>query len=239
MKLLYLLTFISCIFFCFGDAANRLLSFHTTGPDYYADGSVVLDNEWYALVWSSDGQFNGIDVNNNPIRENDRIILMAPLAENGHCPYTIFQIDSCSTNNFSYGEYAVYILDTRNTDLSKPSLASSDGTPVLINGLQLAANFKIDSTTAYCQSVNSYDWMLSDDTNVIQPVITSLKFKNEFVELIVTNLQSNIKYNVQMGMDLNEFNEYGLSIPQTGDNSVFKFNPKNSNFFRIVRENLN
>ena len=38
------------------------VSFQTTGPDKYADGETVLDGECYALVWTADGVFEGLNV---------------------------------------------------------------------------------------------------------------------------------------------------------------------------------
>lgn len=41
------------------NVADTRISFYTEGPDRYSDGTVVLDGESYALVWSKDGQFDG------------------------------------------------------------------------------------------------------------------------------------------------------------------------------------
>jgi hypothetical protein len=74
---------------CVDDAR---LSFRTTGPDRYADGTVVLDGECYALVWSKDGDFDGFDANGDCVDPEDRIVLVAPLAKGGRCPPVLFQI---------------------------------------------------------------------------------------------------------------------------------------------------
>ena len=224
----------------YGDGANKLLSFYTKGPDHYADGNVVLDNEWYALVWSDDGDFGGVDVNLDPVRDGDRVVLMAPLAENGHCPYTVFQIDSQSDDNLSSGKYAIYLLDTRNVTLSSPSKAQANGKPRLVNGLSIASEFEAGSVDAVGTSVKggSETWVASDDSEVKKPVITGFRLVNGRIELTVADLQPNVKYNIQMGTDPTELTTYGLTVPQTGDNTVFNLDPQDATFFQVVREGM-
>ena len=58
---------------------DRLLRFSTPGPDRYADGSLVLDGECYALVWSPKGTaFAGFNADGTVVSSNDRIVLAAP-----------------------------------------------------------------------------------------------------------------------------------------------------------------
>ena len=89
------------------------VSFSTKGPDCYADGSVVMDGECYALIWSKDGNFNGFDANGECIDPEDKIVLLAPVAKNGRCPPVLFQIPAAEAENLKNGQYAVYLLDTR------------------------------------------------------------------------------------------------------------------------------
>ena len=79
----------------FAEGANdTLITFSTNGaePDRYADGEVVMDGECYALVWSKDGVFEGIRADGEPIDSNDKVVLVAAVAENGHCPEVVILV---------------------------------------------------------------------------------------------------------------------------------------------------
>ena len=100
----------------FADGADdALVSFSTTGaePDRYADGTAVLDGECYALVWSSDGTFEGLLANGMPADPNDKVVLLAPVARNGHCPKVLFQIPASTARELAGGVFGVLLLDTR------------------------------------------------------------------------------------------------------------------------------
>ena len=98
----------------FAGADDVLVSFSTNGaePDRYADGEVVMNGECYALVWSSDGVFEGLNADGTPIDPNDRVVLVAPVAKNGHCPEVTFQIDAAEAKQQKNGQYGVLLLDS-------------------------------------------------------------------------------------------------------------------------------
>lgn len=106
----------------FADAANLCITFSTKGPDCYADGSVVKDGEWYALVWSPTDENPGELVQIK--KAEDEVVLAAPLAKDGHCPYTLFQVDSQALK--TTGFYYVCILDTRDA-AGRPAVPSVTG----------------------------------------------------------------------------------------------------------------
>ena len=64
----------------FAAVNDTLISFSTPGVDTYADGTAVRDGECYALVWSADGVFEGLDVNGRPLDAADAVVLVAPVA---------------------------------------------------------------------------------------------------------------------------------------------------------------
>ena len=228
----------------FGDAANRLLSFYTNGPDRYADGTTVLDREWYALVWSPDGEFGGVDVNLEPLRDGDRVVLMAPLAKNGRCPYTVFQIDSQSSDNRADGKYAIYMLDTRNVTLSSPSAADAQGKPKLVNGLAPAKEYTAEATDAAGAVAGGSAWAeSSDDTleeDMKRPRITGFRLVNGRIELKVADMLPNVKYNVQMGATPDRLDTYGLQFPKVGEGeeTTFELDPEDAKFFQIKRQKM-
>ena len=53
----------------------------TKGPDTYLGGKdVVMDGECYALVWSSDGAFNGFSADGSALDPADRVVSVGPVA---------------------------------------------------------------------------------------------------------------------------------------------------------------
>jgi len=96
--------------------ADTRISFHTEGPDRYSDGTVVLDGESYALVWSKDGQFDGFTASGGCVDAQDKVLLIAPIAKGGRCPSVLFQVPVAQAEELAGGKYAVYLLDTRVID---------------------------------------------------------------------------------------------------------------------------
>lgn len=93
---------------------DKVARFSTPGPDCYADGTLVADGECYALVWSPKGSvFAGFNADGTTISANDRVVLAAPLAKNGKCRDSIFQIPAAEYIELEGGEWAVCLVDTR------------------------------------------------------------------------------------------------------------------------------
>lgn len=98
----------------FAGINNVLVSFHTSGPDKYADGTTVVDGEIYALVWTPAGAtFAGINADGSAIAPS-KIAKKAPIARGGKCPNVTFQIPEEDANaNYPGGTWSVVLLDTR------------------------------------------------------------------------------------------------------------------------------
>ena len=82
------------------------ISFTVQG-DKYADGTAVLDGECYALVWSADGQFDGINVDGSAKDKNDKVLYVGSF-EKGQS--VTFQIEDGA---FTDGLFDIWVLDTR------------------------------------------------------------------------------------------------------------------------------
>lgn len=100
---------------------NVCLRFSTQGPDRYLDGNAVVDGEVYALVASKDGEFKGFNANGTVIDSgNDYVAVLAPVAKNGKCPPTWFQVRKEDPHlpawAFSSGKWGIFLLDTRLVD---------------------------------------------------------------------------------------------------------------------------
>ena len=117
------------------------LSFGTAGPDAYADGAPVLDGESYALVWTANETFGGLAADGSPAVAGDRLIVSAPLAKDGRCPETLFQISRKTAEALAEGTYGIVLLDTRVASAGgATNLAPRvGGKPTMLNGWGEAA----------------------------------------------------------------------------------------------------
>lgn len=228
----------------FADAANVLVSFSTVGPDTYADKTPVLDGEWYALVWSKDGVFEGVGIDGKAVDPNDEVVMMASLAKGGRCPYTIFQIDSKSVKAHDDGTYAVYLLDTRNA--ARTAVAAKDeatGLPKMLNGTLAAASYAAAAATAggvtAKTATGAASWAPSGiPADVPPPQIVSFKPNGAQVEISVDGMVPGVQYNVRMGRDVGKLDTFALQVPQMSDNSTFRINQGDAQFFQVTREPL-
>ena len=134
----------------FAAVDDTLISFSTPGPDKYADGTDVLPGEVYALVWSADGQFDGIKADGTTVDPADKVVLLAGAAKQGangtYCPPLLYQVDAELAATLANGVYAVYLLDTRVT--------AADGA-VAVGGVDENGKLK---------AVNSYGAVSGDTT---------------------------------------------------------------------------
>lgn len=136
----------------FAGMNNVVITFCSQGPDTYADGSTVLDGETYALVWTPDGAtFGGFNADGSAVVPS-RVVLKAPLAKEGKCPFVKYEIDErFAATNYTNGMWAVYLLDTRvfAADLGadgKPQATGAFGTAV--NGYGVVASAQTSAQTS-------------------------------------------------------------------------------------------
>ena len=249
-----LMTMIGAVGLAFAATAaidDALLAFSTVGPDKYADGTTVLDGECYALVWTKTGAtFGGIAADGSAVADTDKIVLVAALARDGHCPNVLFQIDSATADALADGTYGVYLLDTR--------VAAADGTtkPVgvkngklsLVNGYGLATEAtKVGKATGGGakkavekgtggQAVAAGAAIPKD---VPQPKITSIKIEGDYVRLTVQNLPGFMR--VSSGADVSADDTQGVAQATDGKtDEVILYAPKaagGSGFFKVIRNN--
>jgi len=226
----------------FADAANVLVSFSTT-EDRYADGTSVKDGEWYALCWSTDGVFEGLNLDCTPVDTNDLVCIVAPLAKGGKCPYTLFQIDSKDPECKRTGKYCVVMLDTRGTG-GKPATAGADGKPAVLNGSVIAANYTAGSATAGTTTDEKPEggaWAESAVAGDIpQPVIKGFKVINDAkVQIDVEGLVPNIPYAVKMGAAPDKLDTVDMTGAKAGEESTsFIINKGDAKFFQVTRKPL-
>ena len=242
MKTSKLVTFAAALLagaMVFADAANTLISFSTTA-DFYADGTAVKDGEWYALVWSQDGVFEGLNLDCTPVDAADKVIYVAALAKNGHCGYTIFQIDSKSAP--VGGVYGVMLLDTRDASGAVATASAETGKPAYVNGSVTAKEYTASSATsksAVAKVDTASSWSETVVADAKPAKITAFEVKGATVKITVGDMLPGLKYNVKMGESLDALETFALETPKTlVDDPTFEINAKDANFFQVVREPL-
>ena len=227
----------------FAAVDDTLISFSTPGPDKYADGTDVLPGEVYALVWSADGQFDGIKADGTTVDPADKVVLLAGVAKQGangtYCPPLLYQVDADLAKALANGVYAVYLLDTR--------VAAADGA-VAVGGVE---NGKL-------KAVNSYGAVSGDTTaaasagsitaakttaiggaavatlvEVEAPVITAIKPNGTKITISTSGLSPVAEYKVVTGA---KPGEVATEIDATADaNGDFTFEkPANGSFFKVI-----
>lgn len=243
-----LMTMIGAVGLAFAASAaidDALLAFSTVGPDKYADGTTVLDGECYALVRTLPGAtFGGIAADGTAVAETDEIVLLAPLAKNGHCPKVLFQIPSDKTE----GTFGVYLLDTRvmAADGTTKPAGMKNGKLSLVNGYGLATEAtKVGKasggvTTAAEKETSGGQAVAAGAVapkGVQQPKITSIKIEGDYVKLTVQNLPGFMR--VSSGANVSADDAQGSAQATDGKtDEVILYAPKaaaGSGFFKVIR----
>lgn len=226
-----------------GDAR---ISFSTKGPDRYADGSVVMDGECYALVWSNDGKFDGFTANGECIDSYDRIALIAPVARDGRCPPVLFQIPQIEAEELAGGQYAVYLLDTRiaSGEAVRPC-GTVNGKLALMNGYGAAsANLAVGGLSAKtaAETENGAAGLVASNVSAApadceQPRIKSMRIEGDNVFLTVENLKGFMR--VRSGGDLTASDSATAAVETSGEGGevtlVTRKPESPSGFFKVIR----
>ena len=155
----------------FAAANDLLITFSTPGPDTYADGTTVLDGERYALCWSED--FSQFSIKPDGTAEGGKVVLAAPVAKGGRCPTTVFEINATyAAQNFTGGEWAIYMLDTRK--FSATGVASL-GSASSVNTFGLVGNSVAVSKGSAGGLLTGSATAMSATGEVAAPSITGIK----------------------------------------------------------------
>ena len=183
----------------FAGANDLLIMFSTPGPDKYADGSVVLDGESYALVWTAaDG--------------SQKAVLSAPFAKNGRCAPVLFIVDENDAPKYKDGEWGVYLLDSRDfaKDPSGKTLSALDanGLPKFVNA-KAAVKDGIASASGFESAIakggvaaGAYDLA---EAGVPAPKVTGIKIVGANVVVTVKDTVPFVGYTLQAGSDVQNF----------------------------------
>ena len=223
---------------------NLLVTFSTKGEDRYADGSRVKDGENYALVWTRTGAtFAGIAVDGKAVGDaaDNRVLCVAPLAKDGHCPEVVVEIDKEEADRYvGTGAFSLHLLDTR-TAAGEPS-----GVETGVNGFSSAQAVTLSAEEQF-QTVAAPTAMYADNDTVLPESlasarITSIEVKDGIVRLTVAPTSKLLRYGVSSGNQLTTIARDTTIAPKDGNDEgdlVFETPVKGPTaFFTIGRAPL-
>ncbi|MBO7721976.1 MAG: hypothetical protein J6T01_06185 [Kiritimatiellae bacterium] len=219
---------------------DALLTFSTSGPDRYADGSSVMEGEVYALVWTRDGAaFAGVNLDGSLVRPDDSVFVIAqPNARVkvvdgelcGYCPPTIFQVKAGFEAGHPGGTYQVVLLDTR-APLEDGTLrpAGPDGrvqgwgvvTTLTHKPVAGGLSFMKNSLAAPMTARTTTASALPPELDELKPRITSFSVEDGVVRLTFTGGSGALLYNIAAGgTPAADENRHAAFRPAAGANDV-------------------
>lgn len=215
---------------------DSAIVFSTLGPDKYADGSTVQDGELYALVWTSDGVFDGFSADGKAVDEKDKILIAAPLAKDGRCPKVMFQIPK--VNAATYGKFEVFLMDTRVVSASGVATprGAAKGEVQLVNGYgRVSADIALSNIPSKAEGAAVANLNALAPKNSRQPRVKAIRMEGDEVVLTVENIPGFMR--VQSGRDTTAADSTSAAIetPSNGGTLTIKV-PKTGDkgFYRVI-----
>lgn len=231
--------------------SDTVFAFSTSGVDRYADGRPVADGECYALVWADEGHdFKGFLADGTLAdAENNRTVLVAPVARKGRCPKTVVQIDEGFVRELGRGSFAVVLLDTRvvSSDGSvRLAAIGEDGMPESVAAMTVMdASVAVDDGFAEAKIADAAVASTAAVSPVSAPVpaITGFSVRDGIASVTFGNVVPYARYNVKGGATPAEIDGAVFSYdfngePDADGEMTVNFaveKAANCRFFRIVR----
>ena len=200
----------------FGDTLGTLtLTASTTGPDRYADGSLVLAGETYLLVYVNEGAtFGGVRTDGTLVNTASNAIATTGTAtDDARCGMVAIQYPASLYP--SLGEWALVLLDTRNANgvgglvVGVSEVTEGVNLGVVKNGM-VPAGMTAQTGSGDGLTVNRQA-KLPD--GVTPPVISSIEPTADGAKIRVANVSANVPYDVQTTTGLASG---GWSVPDKG-----------------------
>ena len=224
------------------------LKFSSTGPDKYADGTVVMDGEVYALVWVKEGaSFAGIKADGSLVdTANNALMVAAPIAKNGRCPTVVFFVDEADAK--TGGSYQVFLLDTRvsvadaagNVKIA-PAGVASDGSLKVVKSSAAVAEATTDLASTEKAAAVSGDAMaaaaIPEDIPV--PRISAVSVVGGKVVVSVADTVPYLQYPVSGGKTPAKVDQADLAPALNGDAdglTLIVNDPAENRFFKVIQK---
>lgn len=219
--------------------------FSSTGPDKYADGTTVLDNEVYALVWVKEGAtFDGILATGELVNPADnKIVAQAALADNGACPPVCYIISGENLDLVGKGDFFVYVLDTRvKSDDGTEAAGVKDETTgkfVSYNGFgKVDASVTVQERTVAAEGKASTSAATALPADIPQPKVEKIDVTGDQVVVKVSNTVPYVKYAITAGENIGKIDNNlanGVNGVQGGEITLVVENPDKYRFFKVER----
>ena len=104
-------------------APGMQVTFSSTGPDAYPDGTAVVDGEYYALAWAEDTA--KLVMGTDGTVAEGRVLARVAVAEGHRCPPVNVKLDDETANACKDGVWGVFLLDTRGHGEGDSSIESA------------------------------------------------------------------------------------------------------------------
>ncbi len=200
---------------------DTVVTFGTTGPDTYADGTVVKDGERYALVYAEDADAVTIAAD-GAISGGTKVAVVA-LAKGGKLPTVGFQVSATIIENPVRDNFRLFLLDTR---LAGGTLAPGGNAPTAVNGFAL-----VDGATVSMTKVSDLP------AGFTQPKFKKIDVLEDTVVLTIENTLPCIQYTLDGGLDAKGTGLEGVDA-QNGAGTIQFIVPKKEGgeTFRVIRK---
>ncbi len=236
----------------FGAIEDGVVRFSSPGVDRYSDGTAVADGECYALVWSPAGKaFSGFSADGTAASPLDYVVLAAPVAMDGRCPETLFQVPAEEYEVLKGGTWAVCLVDTRRAN-GVPA-GAENGLPRRVNrwvaveaGVEVQPSSASGVMTAAPRTRAAPRGVRANTLSSVpeaarHPTITAMEVFDDIVTLLVADTVPYLTYTVESGETLDVFrkDKYADKVDGEADPDaeiVLETDaPSDSRFFRITR----
>ena len=208
----------------------QVLTFTVSGAETYADGSALAEDECYALVWSKDGEFDGLNPDGTPIHEGDEVLYIGKIYKDSN---VVFRLEYGFKSG---GTFEVYILDSRVfDDNGELKSVGKIGGQVNVRDYVKAANAKVMSSGN--QAIPTADEGLPNGVVIAQPTIdpanipafkfTSIKVDGNWVVMIIDNTIPGVNYDTaasgkESGITTATAKPTILIRPKEGDSAIIR-----------------
>lgn len=188
----------------FGAIDDTMIIVGTQGPDKYADGTVVLDGERYALVWSQT-QFAGFQANGSLVNPDDQVLIVVSRAKNGACRKFAYPVKSSVVAKG--GEISLWLLDTRVYGADNAVSFAKAESATKVEAITAAAKVEatIDVQNPCSAPIDSEGTVQAKSDAVAipadapQPKISAITTDDNFVYVDVENTVPYLRYDVAAG----------------------------------------
>lgn len=201
----------------------QVLSFSIQGNETYADGSALANGECYALVWSKDGQFAGIDGEGKAKRAGDEVIYIGRIVKGADVSFQI-------ADGFkSSGSFDIWILDTRVLENGAVKSVGKSGDKVTVTHAAKAttasvavAGSRAAPTAAPLAEGTVVTGATVDPANIPQLRFTSIRLDGDYVVMEAVDTVPGVNYATVAGGK-----ESGLTTATS--NKIILIRPKEGN----------